>query len=58
MLRTYFRYDRRLLGKLCRVASGVITKSFRALSGREDLDVGMVACVQTSRFRLLSPTGR
>ena len=47
MLRIYFRYDRRLLGKLCRVASRVITKSFRAPSGREDLEVGMVACVQT-----------
>lgn len=27
MLRLYFRYDPRLLGKLCRVASKVITKS-------------------------------
>ena len=34
MLRIYFRYDRRLLGKLCRLASRVITKSFRALAGR------------------------
>ena len=47
MLRPYFRYDRRLLGKLCRVASRVITKSFRALTGRQDITVGMVACVQT-----------
>jgi hypothetical protein len=47
MLRPYSRYDRRLLGKLCRVASKVITKSFRALTGRPDITVGMVACVQT-----------
>jgi len=47
MLRPYFRYDRRLLGKLCQVASRVITKSFRALTGRQDITVGMVACVQT-----------
>jgi hypothetical protein len=47
MLRPYFRYDRRLLGKLCQVASRVITKSFRALTGRPDITVGMVACVQT-----------
>jgi hypothetical protein len=47
MLRIYFRYDRRLLGKLCRLASRVITKSFRALAGRSDLQPGMVVCVQT-----------
>ena len=47
MLRIYFRYDRRLLGKLCRLASRVITKSFRALAGRFDLEPGMVVCVQT-----------
>ena len=47
MLRIYFRYDRRLLGKLCRLASLVITKSFRALAGRSDIQPGMVVCVQT-----------
>jgi hypothetical protein len=31
MLRIYFRYDRRLLGDLCRVAAGVIVESFRVL---------------------------
>jgi len=47
MLRVYFRYDRRLLGKLCRVAARVITKSFRALADRSDLTPGMVVCVHT-----------
>jgi hypothetical protein len=47
MLRVHFRYDRRLLGKLCRVAARVITKSFRALTDRSDLTPGMVVCVHT-----------
>ena len=31
MLRVYFRYDRRLLGELCRVAADVLVKGFRVL---------------------------
>jgi hypothetical protein len=40
MLRVYFRYDRRLLGELCRVAAGVIAKSFRVLLGQRPPSLG------------------
>jgi hypothetical protein len=47
MLRAYFRYDRRLLGDLCRVAADVITKSFRALLGAPLAEPGLVVCVHS-----------
>ena len=47
MLRVYFRYDRRLLGKLCRVAAGVIAGSFRVLFGQPAAEPGLVICVHT-----------
>jgi len=45
MLRAYFRYDRRLLGELCRVGADVITKSFRVLLGTPRAEPGLVVCV-------------
>jgi hypothetical protein len=47
MIRVYFRYDRRLLGKLCRVAAKVITESIRSILGKPELTPGIVICVQT-----------
>ncbi|MFA4948898.1 MAG: hypothetical protein WC674_10395 [Candidatus Krumholzibacteriia bacterium] len=42
MPRIYFRYDRRLLGDLCRVAAGVITESFHVLLGQPAAEPGLV----------------
>jgi hypothetical protein len=47
MLRIYFRYDRRLLGDLCRVAAGVIVESFRVLLALPQAQPGLVVCVHT-----------
>jgi len=47
MLRAYFRYDRRLLGDLCRVAADVLVKSFRALLGKSSAEPGLVVCVHS-----------
>ena len=47
MLRIYFRYDRRLLGDLCRVAAGVIVESFRVLLAVPQAQPGLVVCVHT-----------
>ena len=47
MLRIYFRYDRRLLGDLCRVAAGVIVASFRVLLAAPQAQPGLVVCVHT-----------
>lgn len=47
MLRAYFRYDRRLLGDLCRVAAEVLAVSFRVLLGKPEADPGLVICVHT-----------
>lgn len=47
MLRIYFRYDRRLLGDLCRVAAGVIVESFRVLLAAPQAQPGLVVCVHT-----------
>ncbi len=58
MLRPYFRYDRTLLGELCRISASVITESIRYLLGDTSLDVGVVACVHTfgnSVNELLTP---
>jgi hypothetical protein len=45
MLRVYFRYDRRLPGKLCRVAARVINESIRALTGRPECVPEIIICV-------------
>jgi hypothetical protein len=45
MLCAYFRYDRRLLGDLCRVDAGVITQSFGVLPGLPDSEAGLVVRV-------------
>jgi len=47
MLRAYFRYDRRLLGDLCRVAAEAITRSFRVLLGKPSAKPGLVVCVHS-----------
>jgi hypothetical protein len=48
MLRAYFRYDRRLLGELCRVAAEVLVTSFRALLNKPGAEPGLVVCVTPS----------
>jgi hypothetical protein len=40
MLRACFRYDRHLLGDLCRVAAGVLVESFRVLLGQSAPEPG------------------
>ncbi|HWR96867.1 MAG TPA: transposase zinc-binding domain-containing protein, partial [Candidatus Methanoperedens sp.] len=46
MLRAYFRYDRRLLGELCRVAAEVLAASFRILPGKPEIPTaGSIWCV-------------
>ena len=47
MLRIYFRYDRRLLGDLCRVAAVVIVESSRVLLALPQAQPGLVVCVHT-----------
>lgn len=47
MLRIYFRYDRRLLGELCRVAASVIVESYRVLLAAPQSQPGLVVCVHT-----------
>ena len=47
MLRVYFRYDRRLLGDLCRVAAEAITRSFSVLLGKPLAEPGLVVCVHS-----------
>jgi hypothetical protein len=47
MLRVYFRYDRRLLGDLCRAAADVLVKSFRVLIGAPLAEPGLVVCVHS-----------
>lgn len=47
MLRANFRYDRRLLGELCRVAADVLVKSFRAFLGKSSAKPGLVVCVHS-----------
>jgi len=45
--RIYFRFDRRLLGELCRAAARTGITVYRAASGRPDAVLGMVGAVQT-----------
>jgi hypothetical protein len=46
-LRLYCRYDRRLLGELCRAAAHTLITVYRAASGRPDAVPGMVGTIQT-----------
>ncbi len=46
-LRIYFRFDRRLLGDLCRAAARTVITVYRAGSGRPDAVPGMVGAIQT-----------
>ena len=46
-LRIYFRFDRRLLGELCRAAARTVTTVYRAVSGRPDALPGVVGAIQT-----------
>jgi hypothetical protein len=39
-LRIYFRFDRRLLGQLCRAAARTVITVYRAVSGRPDTEPG------------------
>jgi hypothetical protein len=47
MLRAYFRFDRRLLGDLCRAAAETLVASFRILLGEPDAEPGLVVCVHS-----------
>ncbi len=46
-LRIYFRFDRRLLGDLCRAAAHTAITVFRSASGRPDALPGVVGAIQT-----------
>jgi hypothetical protein len=46
-LRIYFRFERRLLGHLCRAAARTVITVYRAASGRLDAVPGMVGAIQT-----------
>ena len=46
-LRIYFRFDRRLLGELCRAAARTVITVCRASSGRPDAAPGMIGAIQT-----------
>jgi len=46
-LRIYFRYDRKLLGKLCRAAYEVVREAFADAVGDDVISPGMVASIQT-----------
>jgi len=46
-LRIYFRFDRRLLGRLPKIAYGIVRDVYCAVLGPDDAAPGMVATVQT-----------
>jgi hypothetical protein len=46
-LRIYFRFDRRLLGELCRAAAHTVVSAYRSVSGRLEAVPGMVGAIQT-----------
>lgn len=46
-LRIFFRYDRRLPGKLCRLAYETIQDAFRRGCGTTEEEPGFVAAIQT-----------
>lgn len=45
--RSYFLYDRKLLGELSRVAARTVTSFFHATLGEKDLSVGIVSSIRT-----------
>ncbi len=47
ILRTYFKYDRRLLSKLCQCANKSLLQYFRAAIGLKDGKLGAVMAIQT-----------
>jgi len=51
MLRLFFKYNRRLLGSLCRLALQSLTRYFAAVTGSE-LMPGVIAAVQTFGTRI------
>jgi hypothetical protein len=51
MLRIFFKYNRRLLGELCRCALGSLTRYFEIVAGSK-LMPGVVAAVQTFGDRI------
>ena len=46
-LRIYFRFERRLLGDLCRAAGRTVITVYRSASGRPDAVPGVVGAIQT-----------
>ena len=46
-LRIYFRFERRLLGELCRAAARTVITVYRSASGRPDAVPGVVGAIQT-----------
>jgi len=46
-LRPYFRWRRKLLGDLARVAAATTTDFIRSTLGEPDLSIGIVLCIQT-----------
>jgi len=51
MLRIFFKYNRRLLGSLCRCALRSLTRYFEVLTGSE-LKPGVIAAIQTFGSRI------
>jgi hypothetical protein len=45
--RSYFLYDRKLLGELSGVTARTVTSFFRATLGEKDLSVGIVSSIRT-----------
>ncbi|MCI0536187.1 MAG: hypothetical protein L0Z50_13255 [Verrucomicrobiales bacterium] len=45
-LRIYFRFDRRLLGELCRVAWEVVRTVLGSVCGRPDAVPGIIGAIQ------------
>ena len=46
-LRLYFRFDRRLLGELCRAAWPVVQAVYAAAADQSDAVPGMIGAIQT-----------
>jgi hypothetical protein len=46
-LRIYFRFERQLLGELCRAAWGVVRSVFQSVSGHPEAVPGMIGAIQT-----------
>jgi hypothetical protein len=51
MLRIFFKYNRRLLGELCRCALRSLTRYFEAVT-ESDLMPGVIAAIQTLGDRI------